>query len=77
MVHRTPAGPVERLQPVDGREQHLPVRVLDAAERSRGRPHQGLGNEVIAPEASDDSPTGTIVETERLGGLLRSYDRAA
>ncbi len=41
------------------------------------RPHQALGNELIAPEASNDSPTGNIVETERLGGLLRSYHRAA
>ncbi len=41
------------------------------------RPHQGLGNELIAPEPSDDSPTAEVVETERLGGLLRSYQRAA
>ena len=41
------------------------------------RPHQGLGNELIAPEPSDDSPTGEVVESERLGGLLRSYHRAA
>jgi len=41
------------------------------------RPHQGLGNELIVSETSDNSPTGTIVETERLGGLLRSYRRAA
>ena len=41
------------------------------------RPHQGLGNELIAQEQRVDSPTGAIVETERLGGLLRSYRRAA
>jgi len=41
------------------------------------RPHQGLGNELIAPEPSNDSPTGEVIETERLGGLLRSYHRAA
>ena len=42
------------------------------------RPHQGLGNELIASEPSDNSPTGEIVvATERLGGLLRSYHRAA
>ena len=41
------------------------------------RPHQGLGNNLIAPEPDDDSPTGQIVESERLGGLLRSYRRAA
>ncbi len=41
------------------------------------RPHQGLGNGIIAPEQSTGSPTGKVVETERLGGLLRSYDRSA
>ncbi len=41
------------------------------------RPHQGLGNELIAPEPSSDSSTGEVVESERLGGLLRSYQRAA
>ncbi len=41
------------------------------------RPHQGLGNELIAPEHSVGFPTGEIVETERLGGLLRSYRRLA
>ena len=43
----------------------------------RERPHQGIGNKVIAPKPSDNSPTGEILETERLGGLLRSYHRAA
>ena len=41
------------------------------------RPHQGLGNELIDDESRSDSPTGEVVETERLGGLLRSYHRAA
>jgi transposase InsO family protein len=41
------------------------------------RPHQGLGNELVAPQPSQDSPTGEVVESERLGGLLRSYQRAA
>ena len=41
------------------------------------RPHQGLGNELIAPEQSTGSPTGKVVESERLGGLLRHYHRAA
>ena len=39
------------------------------------RPHQGLGNELIHGEPS--TGTGEVVETERLGGLLRSYHRAA
>ena len=41
------------------------------------RPHQGLANTVISPAANTDFPTGAIVETERLGGLLRYYLRAA
>ncbi len=39
------------------------------------RPHQGLGNKLVAPIKPVGN--GEIVETERLGGLLRSYDRAA
>ncbi len=41
------------------------------------RPHQGLGNDLIAPTPTNGSITGDVVETERLGGLLRSYRRAA
>jgi transposase InsO family protein len=41
------------------------------------RPHQGLGNDLIAPTPATGSITGNVVETERLGGLLRSYRRAA
>ena len=39
------------------------------------RPHQGLGNELIRGEPR--TGVGEVVETERLGGLLRSYRRAA
>ena len=39
------------------------------------RPHQGLGNELI--DGAPSTGKGDIVETERLGGLLRSYHRAA
>ena len=43
------------------------------------RPHQGLGNEVIEPPAGGAVPAecGHVVESERLGGLLRSYRRVA
>ncbi len=40
------------------------------------RPHQGLGNELITP-TSAFKYNGKIIECERLGGLLRSYQRAA
>jgi transposase InsO family protein len=39
------------------------------------RPHQGLGNELINGRPSTSA--GEVAETERLGGLLRSYHRAA
>ena len=41
------------------------------------RPHQGLGNELIAPETTATKAGGEVVEVERLGGLLPSYQRAA
>ena len=41
------------------------------------RPHQGLGNELIPPGTTDGGRGGEVVETERLGALLRSYQRAA
>ena len=42
------------------------------------RPHQGIGNELIAAtKPSESSDDGVVVETKRLGGLLRSYHRAA
>ena len=41
------------------------------------RPHQGLGNELIAPLPDDPPRKGEVVADERLGGLLRSYRRVA
>jgi putative transposase len=40
------------------------------------RPHQGLGNELIAPKTTTMG-TGRIECRERLGGVLKFYDRAA
>lgn len=40
----------------------------------RGR-SQGLGNELIEPKSS--RPGGEVVCRERLGGLLKHYERAA
>ena len=40
------------------------------------RPHQGLGNEIIAPTTTVIG-TGPITYRERLGGLLKFYDREA
>ncbi len=41
------------------------------------RPHQGLGNELITPNPKNEPANGDVVVGERLGGLLRSYHRAA
>ena len=41
------------------------------------RPHQGLDNNLIKPQHGDPPTEGDIVVDERLGGLLRSYRRAA
>jgi hypothetical protein len=41
------------------------------------RNHQGLVNELIVPLAQQPNINAEIETTERLGGLLRSYRRAA
>ena len=41
------------------------------------RPHQGLGNELIESIEHPQDVSKKIETTERLGGLLRSYNRAA
>jgi transposase InsO family protein len=43
----------------------------------KDRCHQGLGNHLIEPLHSLPDTTKVIETTERLGGLLRSYRRAA
>lgn len=44
---------------------------------NRDRPHQGMGNELLEPNAQPAAPHGKVLCDERLGGLLRSYRRAA
>ena len=41
------------------------------------RPHQGLGNELSEPREQSSIEASKFETTERLGGLLRSYRRAA
>ena len=43
----------------------------------RERPHQGLGNRVIEPGENAGQKIGQIVCHERLGGLLKYYERKA
>ena len=53
-------------------------RAIDeyCAHFHQDRPHQGLGNELITP-ARASNVDGEIIKSERLGGLLHSYHRAA
>ena len=60
-------------------ERHLRWAVREYMEHyHRERPHQGLGGERIEPKiASAANCDGEIVCERRLGGLLKSYRRAA
>ena len=42
---------------------------------NKERPHQGIGNQI--PKPKKKKGTGEVICTERLGGLLKSYERAA
>jgi hypothetical protein len=60
-------------------ERHL-RRAIDeyAAHYHLERPHQGLGNRMIAgPPPASHSGDGPVHRFDRLGGLLRSYRREA
>ncbi|MFK8003732.1 MAG: integrase core domain-containing protein [Polyangiales bacterium] len=59
-------------------DRHLRKVLREFAEHyHQDRPHQGIGNELILPRG-DQPPSGdTVIADERLGGLLRSYRRAA
>ena len=59
-------------------ERHLRRCLAEFVEHyHRDRPHQGVGNELVMPRAGESPATGRVVADERLGGLLRSYRRAA
>ena len=44
---------------------------------NRERPHQGMDNELLTPSPAPTTDDGTVVCDEQLGGLIRSYRRAA
>ena len=44
---------------------------------NRERPHQGMDNELLTPSSESATDNGTVVCDEQLGGLIRSYRRAA
>ena len=47
------------------------------AHHQHERNHQGLHNVIPFPSEQSSSPDGTIRKSERLGGLLNFYQRAA
>ena len=56
-------------------ESHLRYVISEYMEHYHTeRPHQGIGNNIIEPQPQGD---GEIICHERLGGLLKSYRRAA
>ncbi len=58
-------------------ERHLRVAIEESVcHYHEERPHQGLGNECIAPQATKIG-AGPITCRERLGGLLMFYYREA
>jgi transposase InsO family protein len=58
-------------------ERHLRKAVRQFVDHyHEERPHQGLGNELIAPQTTMIG-TGLITCRKRLGGLLKFYDREA
>jgi len=59
-------------------ERHL-TQAIDAYVRhyNHDRPHQGLNNDLLMPGLAPVSSEGKIACDEQLGGLIRSYRRAA
>jgi transposase InsO family protein len=67
---------LDRIVPIG--ERHLRLAVTEYAEHYHvERPHQGLGNRLIAPRQSDVIGMGVVKRRERLGGMLSYYYRDA
>jgi transposase InsO family protein len=59
-------------------ERHLRRAVAEYVAHYHGeRPHQGLGNRLVAPADGDVVGRGPVRRRERLGGLLNFYHREA
>ena len=59
-------------------ERHL-RRIIAAYmdHHHRERNHQALDNRLIVPTAANENAVGPVQCRERLGGMLRFYDREA
>ena len=59
-------------------ERHLRRAIREYADHyHHERNHQGIGNRLIDPKSCLDRGGGAVVCRERLGGILRYYERAA
>jgi hypothetical protein len=59
-------------------ERHLRRALSEfTAHYHEQRPHQGIRNDLIAPNNTEPPDGPKVVVDERLGGLLRSYRRSA
>ena len=67
---------LDRIIPIG--EKHL-WRAVDAYVKhyNNDRPHQGVGNVVLDPSFEPAEHDGKVICDEQLGGLIRSYRRAA
>jgi putative transposase len=62
---------------LSARSEHLRAAVREFVDHyHEERPHQGLGNELIAPQA-EVIGTGPLKCRQRLGGVLKFYHREA
>jgi transposase InsO family protein len=67
---------LDRIVPLG--ETHLRHAVSEFAAHYHGeRPHQGLGNNLIAPTIAHAAGTGPVRRRQRLGGTLNYYYRVA
>jgi len=66
---------LERIVPLGERHLRAAVRAFVQHDHEE-RPHQGLGNELIAPKTTSIG-TGPVTCRARLGGVLKFYDREA
>jgi putative transposase len=66
---------LERIVPLGEKHLHAAVRAF-VDHYHKERPHQGLGNEFIAPATTSRGP-GSVQCRERLGGVLKFYYREA
>ena len=67
---------LDRIVPIG--ERHLRLAVTEYAEHYHvERPHQGLGNRLIAPKPGETISAGEVKRHKRLGGMLSYYYREA